>query len=374
MLAILLAGLLPLLGLLLFSSSTQLAVRTTLLFPSFFAAFPQSPADLLRGTPQRSVIELAPVDGYVRAHLDRLPGGRRPALIISLGINPAPPDDPRVVRLLDGLARSGLVAVLVESEALNGDNLFPNLPQALIETVQYIVSQPYVRADRVGLFGFSVGGSLALDAAADPAIRDRLRLVEAFGSFSDLRDALLSVATHTLDDNGVVKPWEPDPAAQRHLANALINGLSDPGEQQALRSVFVDGTAAASSLDPGTLSREARAVYELLTTSDREQGQALLPALPSRVQADIAALSPLPRVPELRAPVFIMYDREDPLLPFTGSRALCAAVQAQHIPLYCSPFSLFKHVDPTRGGNPLVVAHDLVELFMHAFAVLQRLQ
>jgi len=253
------------------SPQTRLAVRTFALLPSFFASLPGSPIDLVTPAPRREVVDLAPVDGYVRAHIYRPAHGRNSALVISLGIDPAPPDDPRVVRLMDGLARSGIAAVLIESEALNQDQLFPDLPKALIEGVQFLQRQPYVRTDRVGLFGFSVGGSLALTAAADPAIAEQLRLVEAFGSYATLDDAILSIATRTLDDRGAVRPWQPLADARQHLASALIGGISDSGEAAALRARLVDGTGAEP--DPEELSDEGRAIERLMTSRDRAHGR-----------------------------------------------------------------------------------------------------
>ena len=41
---------------------------------------------------------------------------------------------------------------------------------------------------------------------------------------------------------------------------------------------------------------------------------------------------------------------------------------------WMSKIAIFQHVDPTRGGNPVSVSHDLVELFLHVFAVLRLLQ
>ncbi len=354
------------------SPPTRLALRTVALLPSFFAALPGSPLDLATAKPAHEVVDLQPVAGYVRAHVYRPPHGRHPALVLSLGLDPAPPDDVRVVRLLDGLARSGLVAVLIESEALNGDRLAPELPRALVEGVQFAATQPYTRPDRVGLFGFSVGGSLAIVAAADPAIRDRLRSVDAFGSFDTLQDALLSIGTHTLDDRGSVRPWTPNAIASEHLTNVLLNGLSDQTEAAALRRYFVEGDAHA--LDGVALSAEGQAIVGLLTSHDRASGQRYVPALPAALQANLVALSPLPRIAEVRARLFIMYDRGDPLLPFTGSRELCAAARAAGLKPYCSAFSIFQHVDPKRVGNPFTLAHDLTELYLHAFAVLRSLQ
>ncbi len=354
------------------SPQTRLAVRTFALLPSFFASLPGSPIDLVTPAPRREVVDLAPVDGYVRAHIYRPAHGRNSALVISLGIDPAPPDDPRVVRLMDGIARSGIAAVLIESEALNQDQLFPDLPKALIEGVQFIQRQPYVRTDRVGLFGFSIGGSLALTAAADPTIAEQLRLVEAFGSYATLDDAILSIATRTLDDRGAVRPWQPLADAMQHLASALIGGISDSGEAAALRAWLVDGTGAEP--DPEELSDEGRAIERLMTSRDRPTAAALLDELPARFKQDAQSLSPLVSIGRIRARLFIMYDANDPLLPYTGSRDLCTAASNAGLRPYCSRFAIFQHVDPTRGGNPLAVGHDLVELSMHAFAVLRRLQ
>ncbi len=354
------------------SAPTRLALRSLALLPSFFAALPGSPIDLVTARPVRQVVELPPVDGYVRAHVYRPPHGRHPALVLSLGLDPAPPDDVRVVRLMDGLARSGLVAVLIESEALNGDRLAPDLPRALVEGVQFAADQPYTRADRVGIFGFSVGGSLAIVAATDPAIRDRLRSVDAFGSFDTLEDALLSIGTRTLDDRGTVRPWNPNEIASEHLTNVLLAGLTDAQEAAALHRYFVEGDSHA--LDGVSLSAEGRAIVGLLTSRERAAGRAFVPALPTALQANLAALSPLPRIAQVRARLFIMYDRNDPLLPFTGSRDMCAAAKAAGLKPYCSAFSIFQHVDPKRPGNPFTLAHDLTELYLHAFAVLRSLQ
>lgn len=210
--------------------ATRIAARTFLLLPSFFASLPQSPFDRISAGPAQEVVDLQPVDGYVRAHVYRPRSGRHPALIISLGIDPSPPDDPRIVRLLDGLSRAGLVAILVESEALNQDRLYPDSPLALTEAVEFADSRTYVRTDRVGLFGFSIGGSMALLAGAQPSVRDRLRLIEAFGAYDTLADATVSVATHTLEVDRVVRRWQPDAIAQTHLANALLNALPDQSE------------------------------------------------------------------------------------------------------------------------------------------------
>ncbi|MER3421115.1 MAG: hypothetical protein C4290_11590, partial [Chloroflexota bacterium] len=86
-------------------------------------------------------------------------------MVVSLGVNPAPPDDPRVVRLFRGLARAGLVAVLVEQQALNEDRLTAAAPETIVRAVERVRVLPAVRDGRLGLLGFSVGASLVEIAA-----------------------------------------------------------------------------------------------------------------------------------------------------------------------------------------------------------------
>jgi pimeloyl-ACP methyl ester carboxylesterase len=365
--------LLAILLLLALSAQTRLAARTALLLPSFFTDIPGTSQRLISATPRRETAELAPIAGFVRAHVYAPPGGVHPALVISLGIGPAPSDDPRVVRLMNGLARDGLVAILVESEALNNDTLAPDLPRALVEGVQYALSRADVRAGHVGLFGFSVGGALATEAARDPALAGKLRVVEAFGGYADLQDAIVSIATRTIDDNGRVMPWSPDDRAVEHLTNALTGALVDPAEAKSLLAHFEDG--AALDRDPAMLSPQARAVYDLLSArNDRAAARAAIPGLPPIFAQDETDLSPLKALPDLTTPLFVMYDRDDPLLPFTGSRQICATRRADGSLPYCSAFSIFRHVEPGHFGNPIALSHDLVTLYLHALALLQRLQ
>jgi len=356
-----------------FSATTRLAARTLFLLPSFFAQLPGSPETLISPAPVRTVVDLPPVDGFVRAHVYAPPRGRHPALVISLGIGPAPPDDPRVVRLLDGFARDGLVAILVQSEALDNDTLAPDLPRALVEAVQYAATRPDVRADAIGLFGFSVGGSLAIAAAADPAIAGTLRAVDAFGAYARLDDAIVSIASRTMVESGRILPWMPDDRSVEHLVNALTGALPDQTEAEALRRAILD--SAPLGRDPSTLSAQGRAILALMNArGDPAAARRALAGLPSVFAADDAALSPLALLGRVRAPLFVMYDRDDPLLPPEGSRQICAAARDAGLQPYCSAFSIFKHVEPGHLTNPLTLSRDLIALFLHTVAVLNRLR
>ena len=64
---------------------------------------------------------------------------------------------------------------------------------------------------RIGIIGFSVGGSVAIQAAADPRLDGKLAFVNAFGSYFDTTDFVRAISTRSLAYAGVDEAWEPDP-------------------------------------------------------------------------------------------------------------------------------------------------------------------
>src|SRR5215216_5780704 len=186
------------------------AVRTARLLPAFFAGLPVAPEAWGRPEPVVEVEPLPTADEYAAMHIYRPPSGRHSALLLSLGVDPAPPDDPRVVRLMKGLARAGLVAVLVQSSALDHDLITAEAPELLVQAFERTAARPDVRPERIGMTGFSVGAGLVSVAAADPRIRDRVALVEAFGGYFDTESLVFAVTTSTIRDGDRLLRWEPD--------------------------------------------------------------------------------------------------------------------------------------------------------------------
>ena len=123
-----------------------------------------------------------------------------------------------------------------------------------------------------------------------------------------------------------------------------------------------------------TFSPAARAVYDVLTNTDPERADDFYARLPAAQREGLHAVSPVAHVAGLRAPVFLMHDRGDPLIPYVESRRFRDALAQEGRPPYASEFDIFEHVDPTRGGSPLVLARDGLRLFMHIHAVLSRLE
>jgi pimeloyl-ACP methyl ester carboxylesterase len=256
---------------------------------------------------------------------------------------------------------------------MDNAQLFPNLPQVVVEGFQFAEQQPYIRADRIGLLGLSMGAPLVLSAAARPEIRDDVRAIDASDGLYTLQDAILSVTTHTIDDDGVVHPWQPCHNAQIVIRNALASTLTDPQEIAALQQAFF--VSRPQPVDRDRLSTGGQAIYDLLSRPDRSTGAQLLAKLPELAQQDFASISPAAQLQDIHAPLFVMYDRGDDVLPFTGSRELCRRAKALGLRTYCTPFTHFGHVvGNLHSGSPLAQYHDMAGLFLRIIAFQLALQ
>ncbi len=352
------------------------AERTALLLPSFFVQWPVNPANWGAPPLQQATLDVsgpseAGEPGGGTLHIYRPGSGRHPALVISLGAAPAQPDNPAVVRFLSGLAQSGIVAALLESPALDERYISPASPGLLVSAYQTIAVQPYVESSHVGFVGLSVGGSLALIAAADPRISDQVRLVEAFGCYNSLPAEIRAAVTHSFELNGEQVAWQPDPTTVGVTRLNVIELLAAPDERAQLNDLFNGGEQPPQP--PASLSPGGVLAYRLLTATDPAQWDAVYAALPAGARAQLETLSPETHLAQIHAPVFLMVDRGDPYIPYVQSIQMDQALRADGRQPYFSEFTIFRHVEPTRATSILVLLRDVGRLYLHIDTLLSRL-
>ena len=338
--------------------------------PSFFGARPVAPAAAVPLVSED--VPLAGAEPGAVLHINRAAAGRQPAFVIALGLHPADPGDPRVRALLDGLGARGFAVGLVESPALDADRLQPDAPNDLVAAFDVMAKQPSVDSHRIGLLGFSVGGSLALLAAADPRIAPRVRLVEALGAYASLEDVARATLTGSYRTRAGSVPWSPDQLTRMAVPQNLIELLAPPADQAPLlnwQAVHDRATAPPEGLSP-----EGDQILELLRSGDEVSFDAALASLPASAAAVLRKLSPAASGARVQAPVYLMVDRHDPLIPAVESVNLAQALTAERHPVYFSSFDLFRHVEPTHLNASPGVLRDILRLFWHAQAVLERLQ
>ena len=345
-------------------------VKALLFIPEIIPGSPVRPQQWLVDEPSYQEIRFSVGDAEASADL-YIPagGGKHPAVVLFFGVIPAGRDDPRIVNLARGLARSNMVVLIPWSEVMIVSyRLDPAAVDLLVEAFHYLEGHPAVNTERIGLGGFCVGASFAALAAEDERIRDRVAYVNFFGGYYDAKDLLVAIASNTRFYGDIAEPWEPRDDTRKVFTVHLIEGLTDADEREALTSVFVEGST--NDVDPTSLSEQAKVVYRLLTGVTREEAEDLMSSLPPAFLDDLTLISPSTLIATLESPVLVMHDREDTAVPATESRRMAEALEGRS-QVYYTEFSLFQHMDPTRQVAPPTMAQEVWKLLRHMYNVMR---
>lgn len=302
-------------------------------------------------------------DLYVPAH-----GSRRQGVVFSMGAPPLPLDDPRLRRIAEDSARSGVVMLVPFSDRLDDMRIEPEEIDALVAEFQYVQRLPQVDPHRVGFFGASVGGSLALVAAGDPRIADDVDQVVSFGGYFDALDTFGAIATDHIEYGGIDQSWTPRPHAEEVMARQLIDRVDNASDRDLLTRTFIDDEAPSQE-QLTTLTPVGRSSYDFLANRDPADVQALIDRLPASAVADLNYLSPRTSIANVKAELFIIHDRADPFIPFTESRKL-KAVAGDRPNAHFDELRLFEHVQPKLNQQPQIIAIDSTRLLFRLYQLL----
>jgi acetyl esterase/lipase len=211
--------------------------------------------------------------------------GSGPVVVYANAATPLGVEQPAVVRFLSALAGLGFVAVAPE---------LPHVREGEVtsETIDSLVAVAGATGSRVALIGASTGAGLAILAAGDPRLADRVTAVAAIGPFASLRNVLQLATTGYYG----AQPYAVAPL----LARAATRSL-----------------AASAPDDPG--------VPALLANRDPWRFDELYGALEPGTRTLMWELSPLARIGEVLAPVELASSPADPFFPVDESRALAHA-------------------------------------------------
>jgi hypothetical protein len=386
------------------------AVATALFLPDLVPGISQRPLTWWTRAPTRRTVAFGPVrpsprdidsgrapatDAAPASDAPRwdgvlfLPAGRgpHPGLVIALGVTPAGRDDPRVVSLGDGLARLGIAAFVPYSANLEGKRVTTEEIDFLVAAHRTLATQEAVDAGRVGYFGFCVGASLALLAAGDPRIAEDVAVLGWFGGYDRLDRLFVAVTSESVIEDGRAIPWQPDPLAREVVREQLL-ALLPTAEREAVeralaaRAASNDTGAQPPNDDPArpiprapsadALTSAGAAVFGLLSAPDRATAERLLAQLPEEARATMDALSPATRATSVQAPVYVMSDTGDALIPAGETEAIAAALGERVARR--TVFTVFSHVDLDELDEPTQVARELAALYGQVFAVVGELR
>ena len=364
---------------LLLSASRQgrVAVEAAIYLPDMVVVLPipVRAVDLISHAPTRQHVTIEyesrnghrsiEADLYIPAH-----GARHSGVVFSMGAPPLRLDDPRLVRIAEDSARSGVVMLVPFSDRLDNIEIVPEEIDALVAEFQYVQALPQVDSTRVGFFGASVGGSIALVAAADPRIADEVDHVVSFGGYFDALSAFGAIATRRIVYKDVDEAWAPRDHAEHVIARQLIDRIDDAGDREVLTRIFVDDEPARPE-QVASLGPVGRDSYDFLANRDPNAVANLIKRLPPAAISELAYLSPETSIANVKAELFIIHDRADPFIPYTESRRLKDAV-GDRPRTHFDELRLFEHVEPKLNQDPDIIALDGTRLLFRMYQLLLR--
>jgi len=220
--------------------------------------------------------------------------GRHPGIVLNHGVADRGKDDPRLTNFADALARAGYAALVPEFANLKGLRVRPSDVDEVIASYEFLEGDPRVLPDRVGLFGFSYAGGLAVLAASDPRISDRVRFCFLLGSHYDLENAITYMTTGMYRFEGDWVHLEPRNSGRW----AFLMNSADLIESEADRDLLIeiaerrwhDPNADVAAL-VGLLEEEGARVYSLMVNDDPERTGEIIGGLSERVQRYFRELS-----------------------------------------------------------------------------------
>jgi acetyl esterase/lipase len=305
--------------------------------------------------------------------------GPHPGIVLNHGVAAGGMHDLRLVNFADALARCGYVALVPEFINLKEFRVRPSDVGEVVGAYEYLESLPYVDPERVGLFGFSYAGGLAVLAASDPRIAERVRFCFLLGSYYDLRNIVTYATTGYYRDDGEWVYNEPAHTGKWAFMRNMLELVDDESDRRLLARIaevkFEDESSDVSSL-ADSLGEEGRTLYRLMSNRDPDAADGLIDRLSPGILDYFDRLSLPGNIESVRASLIVAHGRDDQLMPYTESIRL-----AENAPpaadVHLRILESFQHVDlrfSWEGGPRAWVASvaELGRVFSVAYELLEQ--
>ncbi len=271
-------------------------------------------------------------------------------------------------RLAVALARAGVSVFIPDVPGVAGGELSPQTLRCSVAIAEAAAGSADAADGRVALAGVSIGATLALLAAADPRLQNRISVVACVAPFGDLAEVMRLATTGTYRGGKRLGNYAAPPYLRVGLARSLAAMLAATPATSALcrdvRALDPDSVEAVEL--PERAFREAGAdaerLYDLLANSDPTQFDDLYEALPAHVRSAAASLSPIHVARHLHAPVEIATAPHDRYFPIGEAQALAAA--SPYVRLTVT--SLLAHATPRLSARYVAELRQLDSFFLRS--------
>jgi hypothetical protein len=304
--------------------------------------------DLAAGAGESHLKEVTPAPSripvaYIGAGAEReatlyLPGQGKPeaAIVLIPGAVRKGKDDPRLVAFATTLARARFVVLTPELSGYHDLQIRAGHVREIAVAFQHLMSRAELPPGiHGGIAAMSYAVGPAVLAALDEVDGTRVDFVLGVGGYYDLHAAIRFLTTGYFEEDGVQRYLEPDQYGRLVFAKTALQYLKDAKDRSLLDAMvevrLKDPKADISPLARG-LGPEGASVYRLLTNSDPRATAAQIDALPAPMIQTVDALTLKGReLARLQTRFILVHGKNDPLVPYTESRALSRALPHAHL-------------------------------------------
>ena len=294
----------------------------------------------------------------LQADLYLPPGGPWPPIVLVLGAL----REGRRYPLLEATARSiaacGFAVLVPDLGRLRRLILAQDALDDLTAAVLALSSEDGLAPAPAGLIGFSLGGSLAMVAAAGDRLQGHVACVASMGGYFSLADMLAAATTRTIGTAGETASLAPPVAFA--IAASLVAPLPGPDRELLERQLEEGQDApleALARVDAASVGPQARAVLELLANRDPHQVAALIGKVEGAAEM-LARFSPETVTSRVRVPVWVLHDERDQYVPAQQARRWRDAAAWRPGSHFIS-IRLLEHTEPRAPGfHPAPILRD----------------
>jgi pimeloyl-ACP methyl ester carboxylesterase len=259
--------------------------------------------------------------------------GPLPAYVFVNGVTARGRRHPAVHRLAYALARAGSLVAVPDPPGLARGAITTGTLDGLVGAVAALAGRDEVHGGRVALLGVSLGTTLALLAAQDERLRDRVSLVAGIAPYADLRNVIRLATTGRYPFPDGPAPYPVDPFLQLVTARTFVAWLAPGPDRDLLEAALAgvdeddpDPLAPVRAISLAGLTPETRPVLGVLLNTDYERFDELYAQVPEPARRSALRLSPLQGAGRIAAPVELASAPRDKYFPLEESRAFVRAV------------------------------------------------
>lgn len=294
------------------------------------------PSDLkaTSAAPARTTIAYSVGEQSYQADLYVPAEGAEAAIVVIPGVSPQGRDDPRFQEFVTSLARVRLLVLVPEIANLRDLQVQASDSRAVADALRHLSgpAAPFGPWPQVGLVAVSYAAGPSVIAAAAPDLQDRVAFLFLIGGYYDIEAVVTFFTTGKYRDpgDGGWRDGGANPSAKWRFL--MTNAARVPDRRDA---VLLDaiarrrlGSEAADITDLALrLGPQGKRVLALVTNRDPDRVAELIAALPDQLREDLQGLDVKRLDLKQFAPrLILVHGRNDPIIPYTESQTLAAAV------------------------------------------------